>query len=89
MLLVTSSSKVSPLRKYSNIPGKEIEQLFNGDASISHIVWRDSIVHDSAITIHPLIETSAQDLITKCLQRNPIARLSLLAVKKHSYFSTT
>ncbi|KAF8060847.1 kinase-like domain-containing protein [Lyophyllum atratum] len=54
----------------------------------SRTSWRDLIVHDP-IPLCPLIESSAQDLIDECLERNPIVRLSLPGIKKHAYFAAT
>lgn len=44
------------------------------------------IVRDP-IALHPLLEPVARDLISKCLERNPIVRLNINASRKHDYFS--
>ncbi|KAF5376979.1 hypothetical protein D9615_007218 [Tricholomella constricta] len=61
------------------------KHLFSSD-DITSVVWKDAIVHES-VPMCPLLETSAQDLITKCLKQNPIARINLFAIRKHAYFS--
>ncbi|GLB36725.1 hypothetical protein LshimejAT787_0310120 [Lyophyllum shimeji] len=58
------------------------------DNDISQPSWKDSIVY-GPIAPCPLLEPSAHDLIVKCLEQNPAARLSLSGIKMHSYFATT
>ncbi|KAH0590067.1 hypothetical protein H2248_000244 [Termitomyces sp. 'cryptogamus'] len=56
------------------------------DSDISPVGWKKMIIH-SPIVLPLLLETVAHDLISKCLERNPTTRLSLLLIKKHNYFS--
>ncbi|KAG6902005.1 hypothetical protein C0995_005652 [Termitomyces sp. Mi166 len=58
-----------------------------GDSETSPVSWKKMIVH-SPIVLPLLLETSAHDLISRCLERNPMARPSLLLIKKHNYFSS-
>ncbi|KAG6828863.1 hypothetical protein H0H92_006570 [Tricholoma furcatifolium] len=57
----------------------------NRDTSFNE---RKNMIVSGPISLPLPLEPSTHDLILKCLERNPAARLRLYYLKKHSYFSS-